>query len=130
MKTDQTRVYLWFLNYGNDASIVTEKVGLQPTFICVPDSKKIYKVHKWKLYSPLDLSAHIDDHFKALLRLLEPRAESIRAATNLWTGGINVAIDYEDWTLGIHFSVDVLATVASMNLPIDLDLYFYGEQNA
>ena len=120
------------MDYGDDAAVVTSLVGLEPTFVCIPGQtnplfpKMTHRVHKWKLYSPLDFSAHIDDHFEALLRLLEPRAQAIRAASELWTSGLNAAVDYQDWTHGIHFSADVLEMATRMNLPIDLDLYFWG----
>ena len=136
MKTDETRVYLWFTNYGDDAAIVTRAIGLQPTLVCVPGKthalfpKMTYKAHKWELSSPLGLSAHIDEHFEVLLRLIESHAEAIRVATQLWTGGINAAVYYQNWTPGIHFSAALLKIAARMNLSIDLDLYFLGDTNA
>ena len=134
MKVDETLVYLWFMDYGEDASIVTRAVGLEPTYVCVPGqpnaqtSKMIHRVHKWEFYSPLPTSAHIDEHFEALLKLLEPRAPAINKAACRWSAGLNAAvIYYQDFTPGIHFSADSLRVIASLNLPIDLDLYFLGE---
>lgn len=135
MKQDETRVYLWFIDYGEEASIVTQLVGIEPTLIGVPGQPNAqfpqitHRVHKWEFYSPLDLSAHIDQHFAALLHLLEPHAEAIKTATQRWKGGLNAAVYYyQDVTPGIHLPARLIKVVASMNLSIDLDLYFLKDE--
>ncbi len=135
MKQDETHVYLWFMNYGDDAAVVTRLLGIEPTFIGVPDQpnarfpKMTHRIHKWQLCGPLDSSFHIEQHLAALLHLLEPHSEAIKAASKLWNGGINAAIYYQDSTPGIHLSAKTLELVAHMNLSIDLDLYFLQDEN-
>ncbi len=136
MKQDETRVYLWFMNYGEDATGVTRLIGMKPTSIGIPGQpnaqfpKMIHRVHKWQLYSPLDSSAHIERHFEALLHLIESHKEAIKAATELWSSGLNAAVYYhQDFTPGIHLSAKTLKLVADMNLSIDLDLYFLPNEN-
>lgn len=134
-KKDDTRVYLWVADYGEDASVVTQLIGLEPTQIKVPGQpnpnfpKMINRRHFWELYSPLPSTAHIDEHFEALLQLLEPHAANIRRATEIYKAGINSAVYYyEDFSPGIHLIENTVKVIASMNLSVDFDLYFFDNE--
>jgi hypothetical protein len=133
MKADETRIYLWVTDYGQDASVVTQLIGVEPTYIKSlgqpnPQFPKMTcRMHSWEFHSPLPLLAHVNEHFEALLQLLEPHAIRIEAASRKYKAGINVMLEYrEDFTPGFHLSEEIIKTVASMNLSIDFDLYFFG----
>lgn len=135
MKSDKTHVYLWVTNFGQDAAVVTELIGLEPSYIEIPGqprphpSKMVGRRHCWELHSPLPLTAHIDDHFDALLHLLEPHAAAISNVSTVFKAGINAAVYYyKDFQPGIHLSAHAVKVLAAMNLSVDFDLYFIGEK--
>ncbi len=135
MKSDETRVYLWVTNFGEDASVVTQLIGLEPTFIKragQPNQqfpKTLNRIHCWELGSPLPPTAHINAHIDALLELLEPHAAGVKAIAELFEAGINAVVYYyEDFTPGIHLSAHAINRMAAMNLSVDFDLYFLGAE--
>jgi hypothetical protein len=128
---DESRAYLWVRDYGEDASVVTNLIGMEPTYVQVTGQpmpqfpKMLARVHCWKLHSPLPSDAHLDDHIEALLGLLEPHAAAVRAASERFEAGVNVYVYYHrDFNPGINLSQRAVQLLASMNLSIDFDLYF------
>ncbi len=131
MKKDDTRVYLWVSDFGEDASVVTKTIGLEPTHIKVAGEpnpkypKMINRGNSWELHSSLPSSAHIDEHIEALLRVLEPHATAVKAVSETFNVGISTAVYYyEDYTPGIHLTEHAISALASMGLSMDFDLYF------
>lgn len=136
-KQDTTGVYLWVMDYGEDASVVTKLLGLEPTRICIPGqpgsptSRVPSRHHGWEFNSPLPLTAHIDEHLEALLQVLEPHAEAIRAASEKFKVGINSYVYYYvDWQPGIHLTERSVRLLADMNLSVDFDLYYLGDTSS
>ena len=134
-REDETRVYLWVTDFGPDASIVTKSIGLEPTYVQIagrPNAqfpKMTNRIHCWEFHSPLSLDSHIDEHFDALLQLLEPHAAAIKTASLTFRAGINSAVYYyENFTPGIHLSEHAVKVIASMNISVDFDLYFIGDK--
>ncbi len=131
MRKDETRAYLWVSGFGEDASIVTKMIGLEPTHIKVAGQpnpkhpKAAYRWHSWELHSSLPSSAHVDEQIEDLLRVLEPHAAAIKTASATFKAGISVAIYYYgDFMPGIHLSEHAINVIARMSLSIDFDLYF------
>lgn len=130
-KSDESRAYLWVHDFGDDASAVTSMIGLEPTYIQVAGCPvpraptMIARVHRWVLDSPLTPDAHLDDHVEALLQLLEPHAEKVKAASETFKAGIYAVVYYhKDFNPGHGLSAHHVKLIASMNLSIDYDLYF------
>jgi len=84
---------------------------------------------RWSYYSPLPLEAHAEKHLEALLPLLEPHTIAIRQCAAEFSVELCCAIYYEDFTAGIHFSADILRRITVLGIPLDLDLYFLGDDS-
>ncbi len=83
----------------------------------------------WSFQSPLPLETHAEKHLEALLPLLESRAASIRACAAEFSVELACAIYYEDFTPGMHLSSEILQRIAALGIPLDLDLYFLGDNS-
>lgn len=130
---DDTRVYLWVKDFGNNADIVTKIIGIEPTYIHIQGQQNpqfprlTNRIHSWQLQSPLSRLSHIDEHFDSLMQLLESRMAAVKNISTMFNAGINCTVNYKDWTPGIHLSKYVIRFAAEMNLSIDFDLYFRAE---
>lgn len=74
----QTHVYFIVGDFGDDPGVVTALVGAEPTRAyrkgdLMPNTSHgvRYREAGWVLDSPLPISAHADEHFEALVQLLE-----------------------------------------------------------
>jgi len=131
MNKDETRVYFWVQDFGEDASVVTELIDIEPTFIKLAGQpnpefpKTTVRWNSWQISSSLPSHAHVNNHLESLVKTLQPRTDAIKTASNMYRAGINcVMYYYEDFTPGIHISEDIIQKISSMNISIDIDLYF------
>ena len=129
----KSHVFLKVLDFGDDPSVVTSRIGLSPTSVWrrgdpMPPHPTATRNHsRWSFHSPLPLEAHAEKHLEALLSLLEPHASTIRQCAAEFSVELCCAIYYEDFTSGIHLSTDILRRITSLSIPFDLDLYFLGD---
>jgi Domain of unknown function (DUF4279) len=131
---DKSHVFLKILDFGDDPSIVTSRIGLSPTSAWrrgdpMPDTTATRNHSRWSFQSPLPLDTHVEKHLAALLPLLEAHAASIRECAAEFSVEICCAIYYEDFTPGIHLWPEVLQRIAALGIPLDLDLYFLGDDS-
>jgi hypothetical protein len=84
---------------------------------------------RWSFQSPLPLEAHVEKHFEALLPLLEPHAASIRECAAEFSVELCCAIYHHHCTGGIHLSAEILTRITALGIPLDLDLYFLGDDS-
>ena len=111
--------------FGDDPSIVTKTIGLEPTKIFVKGAR--YKISKWEIQSLLPLSADTEEHIESLLSFLEKNIKAVKLAKEKFEAGILCAIYYyEGCNEGFHLSETIIDRLAKMNLSIDFDLYFLG----
>jgi Domain of unknown function (DUF4279) len=132
---DKAHVFLSVLDFGDDPLIVTSRIGLSPTSAWrqgdpMPPHPTATRNHsRWSFQSPLPLETHVEQHLAALLTLLEPHAESIQECSAEFSLELCCAIYYEDFTPGIHLSSEILQRIAALGIPLDLDLYFLGDDS-
>lgn len=133
---DETYAYFLAFGYAVESSVVTGLLGLEPTQVFVAGQPKpgapkvVSRENLWQLHSPLPRSACAEAHIEALLDLLESRSKAIALLVDVHHAkiGINCAIYYQDFMPGIHLSPDLIGRAASLGLHLDLDLYFFGEE--
>jgi hypothetical protein len=133
---NESHVRFCVYEFGDDPSVVTELTGLEPsksysTGEPVPNHPTALRRHgAWELYSPLPLSADVEDHLEALLKLLEANAESVRRAQVKFDAGISCAIYYHGGcNEGFHLSEALVERTAKLGLSLDFDMYFLGDSN-
>jgi Domain of unknown function (DUF4279) len=132
---DKSHVFLKVLDFGDDPSLVTSRIGLAPTSAWrlgdpMPPHPTATRNHsRWSFQSPLPLETHVEKHLETLLSLLEPQATSIRECAAEFSVELCCAIYYEDFTPGIHLSSEIVQRIAALGIPLDLDLYFLGEDS-
>ena len=126
-------VFFAVFEFGQDASVVTQLAGFEPTEAWVvgqPMRKRPDITHRhsrWTFKSPLPLSAPVEDHLVALVSALEAHVSGIRAVTARFPAEIGCAVYFRTFTPGYHLPQPLLARVAALGLDIDFDLYFLGE---
>ena len=131
---DESHVFLAVSDFGTDASVVTSLLGVAPTSVWLtgdplPKHPTARRTHSlWSLHSPLPLRAHANDHFEALLTLLAPYAARIRECGARFSTQLSCAIYYRDFSPGIHISASVIQRIAALDIPLDFDLYFLGDE--
>jgi len=132
---DKSHVFLKILDFGDDPSIVTRRIGLSPTSAWrrgdpMPSHPTATRNHsRWSFQSPLPLETHVEKHFEALLPLPEPHTASIRECAAEFSVELCCAIYYEDFTPGIHLSPEILQRITALGIPLDLDLYCLGDDS-
>jgi hypothetical protein len=132
---DQSHVFLKVLDFGDDPSVVTSRIGLSPTSAwrfgdpMPPHPTAIRNHSRWSLKSPLPLETHVERHLEALLSLLEPYATNIRECAADFSIELCCAIYYEDFTPGIHLSPEILRRIGALGISLDLDLYFLRDDS-
>lgn len=132
---NQSHVFLKILDFGDDPSVVTKRLGLSPTSVWrrgdpLPSHPTATRNHsRWSLYSPLPLDSDVEKHLKALLPLLEAHADDLRVCATVFSVELCCAIYYEHTTAGIHLSADLLRRITTLGIPLDVDLYFLGDSS-
>jgi hypothetical protein len=84
---------------------------------------------RWTFQSALPLETHVEKHLESLLPLLEPHAARIRECAAEFSVELCCAIYYRDFTPGIHLSPEILQRITALGIPLDLDLYFLGDDS-
>ncbi len=130
---NDSHVFLAVFDFGTDMNVVTSLLGFAPTSAWLagdplPNHPTARRTHsKWSFHSPLPLHAHPNNHLDALLTLLEPHAARIRECAARFSTQVSCAIYYRDFAPGIHLSPSILQRITALDIPLDFDLYFLGE---
>ncbi len=134
---DETRLYLSVGEFGADPSVVTEFLGLTPTFAAaagepLPHRPSMRRKHgRWEFGSPLAVTESVAAHLDALLPMLEQRAELIRALLSKYPALLQCVIYVrEGCNLGFDLPVELLARVAALGLALDFDIYCLGSEES
>jgi hypothetical protein len=121
-------------DFGDDPSIVTKRIGLEPTKSFVkgdsfPNHSKSRRQHSiWEIQSPLPLSVDVEEHIEALLSFLESNIEAVQKAKENFEVGVSCAVYYhEGCNQGFYLTESIIERLAKLNLSIDFDLYFLGD---
>ncbi|MEO0557258.1 MAG: DUF4279 domain-containing protein [Bacteroidota bacterium] len=129
----QTSVFLAFEGFGSDPTVVTEMVGVEPT-LSYGEGEVVQRAGRdftaprasWILRSPLEKAAAQEDLIDALLDVLEPHADGVRKATELYVGGIVVGRTSDDHHWGYHLTRRAVQRIAALNLAVDTDIYLWA----
>lgn len=134
MNRDEAGVYFGVFGFGDDPSIVTKIMGVEPSRSWIkgePISDKLRGVQshsRWELRTPADPSLSLEDQLVALLPLLKDYKAQIHEVSEKFEAGICChAYYYEEFNAGLHLSEDTIRRLADLRLSIDFDLYFLGE---
>ena len=133
---DQVTVCLYFDGYGDDPAVVTETIGIEPTRSYkngdeLPlKSGGTWNSHRtsWRLYSPLPKTASAEDHDLALLDRLEPHAERVRRASELYNGAVQIGLLSKDRVFGFDLGRDEVRRLAALGLGLTTDLYLFANE--
>ena len=134
MTKDEAGVNFGVFGFGNDPSVVTKIMSVEPSRSWIkgePISDKLRGVQsysRWELRTPADPSLSLEDQLVALLPLLQDYKAQIREVSEKFEAGICCyAYYYEEFNPGLHLSEDTIRRLADLRLSIDFDLYFLAE---
>jgi hypothetical protein len=129
---DRIRMYFALLSTEASLSAISAVVGREPSSFApigepigkhpgaIPRKRSI-----WRIESGLPDSATIEEHFDALLALLEEHSSGVRESARKFDGCINCYFRMETATPGFHLSREQIARTAALGLPIDFDFYAF-----
>ena len=124
----ESSVYLEISDFSDDPSIVTDLIGLQATRFwkqgepSAPNSEFSCAMSGWRLYSPLPLSASVEEHVDALVSMLEPHVEGVRQASKQFVAWIRI-IDRGSY-IRIRLTENIVSRIANLGVGLDIDPYF------
>ena len=128
-RPDEHHVYLGVFEFGNDPTVVTEIVGVQPTKAWSKgdpwgEGTSAWHTHsRWTLQSDLPLTDPIEKHIDRLLPMLEERADAVREVAEKFQATMTVAAYFYDSQPGFRLSHDQIRRISDLNLALDFDLY-------
>lgn len=130
---DRIDVYLSISDFEPAApSDVTALLGMEPTAAWkkderVPGAPRARRpTSAWRLQSPLPRTAAFEDQLRALLDILETKADNVRAAARRYGAQITCAAYFHGVNPGFGLSASDLARIAALGLAMDFDLYCLG----
>jgi adenylylsulfate kinase len=121
-------LYLVVSGYGDDATPITERMGIEPTEIWVrgapfselfPDARR--RQSQWMLGSGLGFDASFTDHGERLLALLEPRRDALRALAVHYTVAIAVGRYYHTGDALFFFAESLVERFRALGLEPGFD---------
>jgi len=127
-----------FTSDALDPRLVTQELGITPesahrkgavTLIRgVPRGRRATGV--WIMSSQLPDSAFLDQHLKALLTVLEPKAKAIQELKDKgYAPEFYCGLFLEDWNEGTTLSPDTLGRIAALGAQLGLDVYNVAEED-
>lgn len=127
--------YFWVQGYADSPDVISARLRLTPTSTqCVGDIGRYgppAKFNRWELLSPLARGEGLlQDYIESLLSLLELNASAVRELASEYSAGINCVGYYYGSNPSLHMSAALLARLAALQVPVDFDLYNYGEEDA
>ena len=111
---------------------ITQLLGIEPTESWSKGDPGLYNPSRpdsgWCLHSPLpQTNTNLWEHIEALLPLLEQRAPAVKALGEKYMTYIACVGWYDETASpGLSLSRDVVASIASLGLGFDADLYCEG----
>jgi hypothetical protein len=136
---DETRLYLSVGGFGPDPAVVTDLLGLTPTFTGVaaeplPNRPSMRRRHeRWEFASSLARSEPVAEHLATLLPTLEQRAPKVHELLARFDALLQCVIYVrEGCNPGFDLPNDLIARVGSLGLSLDFDIYCLadGDQSA
>jgi hypothetical protein len=125
-------VYFAVFDFGDDPSVVTRAMGIEPTNAWakgepIPGPGHGRRTHsRWVLQSALPLAEPIEAHFDNLLPQLECRREAVAEVRSRFDACLAVAAYCDEFNQEFQLTADVIQRVAALGLEVDFDLYFFG----
>lgn len=125
-------IYLLVTGYGDDADSVDALLGLAPTAVwrrgepfssTFPEARRLRS--QWMLASGLPVDAGFGDHCRALLALLEPRADAVVAAAARWHLSLVVGHFFHHGDPALYLDEDIVARFAALGLDASFDQVAY-----
>ncbi len=120
------------------ADAVGAKLGLAPSEVRVAklhSGRDVTESHDWQLESPLPETAAVEAHLSALLGLLAPRAEAMRAIAETCEAGIHCQLDFKPlsdypddlpgYPPGLALSPDLLRTLADLRIRLSFAFFHH-----
>lgn len=121
-------IYLLVTGYGDDAAVVEQALELPASAVWTrgapfsadfPDARRLRS--QWMLASGLGADASFRDHCAALLALLEPRADALRAAAARWHVALVVGRFFHHGDPELYLDPDTVARFAALGLDTSFD---------
>lgn len=129
----ETYVYFGVFDFGDDPSIVTAMMGIEPTTAWVKgehyaaasaDARRTHS--RWALDSGLAEAEPVESHLVALLARLEPMREAIRRVAQQFPVQIGVAQYFYEVNAQFGLEPDILHRFGELGLTIYFDQYCLG----
>lgn len=127
-KAAEHHVYFAVFGFGDDPSVVTRIMGVEPTKAWVKgepisEPRKGRQTHsRWVLQSELPLVEPIELHFASLLPQLECRREAVANVLARFETHLAVAAYWHEHP-GFRLSASIIQRIAALGLEVDFDLY-------
>ena len=105
MNKDKAGVYFGVFEFGDDPSVVTKIMGVEPSRSWIkgePISDELNGVRshgRWELGSPADPSLPIEEQLVALLTLLEAYKNQVREVSEEFEAGVCCYAYYHDGSI-------------------------------
>jgi hypothetical protein len=127
-----TRVQFVVDEFGDDASVVTELIGFEPTSIAVCGFSSLPSQTSWLVGLAKPVPEKLEDHIAGLLRTLEPHSEGIRQVASRFRARILIYVDDRDWIWPYepdgprfgHFEISPNLIAAASRLGIGFIVHF------
>ena len=140
MDKNHIHIYLKLYDFEIHPDEVTKLLNLDPTesgvkgekfFIGNKKSKieRVYSSNYWQYkethFTKTKWHQEYVDEF--INRILKPRIEEIRLITSQGSGELALVPHYYDeWNPGFDFKLDILTTIVDSGLILDMDVYFFS----
>ena len=126
----ETHVCLKVCEFGDDPSVVSSLLGIEPTIAWVkgdrypnPNLKARRTYSCWMLESGLGKTEPLEAHLEGLLAKVEPLRAQIQQITGRFEVEVSVAQYFGEWNPGHQLDAPMLRRLAKLGLTIDFDLY-------
>lgn len=132
---EEITVFLAFDGFGSDPAIVTDLVCIEPSR-ANGEGEVLQRAGRdfvaprasWILRSPLPKSVQPEEQIEALLTLIEPHADGVRKAAELYNGGVLIGLMSDDRLFGFDLTREVVQRLAALSLAVTTDLYLFANE--
>ena len=127
-KPNEYRAY--FTLVGDfDPVEITKAIGLEPSEVWRKGDRNEQthyerKFSRWSLNSRLSETASLEEQTADVLEQLNPKAEAIKNVQNRFDGGMQLVGWFHRDYPWLHFSKELIAGLAQLDLNVDLDFYY------
>lgn len=132
----KTEYYTRFVlsNFFIPAEEITQTVGIQPDmvrekgkeYMTLGGKKQISEESYWILDSPATANDSLEETLTKLLGKLMSKKEAIIKLTKKFDCVVSCGVTFYDYSAGLSLNQQIIQKLASLNLLIEFDLYFFN----